>query len=252
MWHLRIFCLSARILLAPLQRCLSLVTLGPVNRESQNQNFNECGISKPSLKSTHVIDLWHWVTDWFIAWEIKSRKGLSFHVLNHLSSHVMHCLWWHAWCYRPSALPSQGLRKQLAVLISTHFYSSARCAAHSRLVLSCLLFWKQPGELQIADCQDSSFPHKRPTANGRGSCCTPGAVSRPRGLDWRVETFNLELSFLKMINHTRIQRKVSDWIHTTWLACRTALVTQIFFRSILVIIQNGVLERVSWAASQTN
>ena len=106
MWHLRIFCLSARILLAPLQRCLSLVTLGPVNRESQNQNFNECGISKPSLKSTHVIDLnlWHWVTDWFIAWEIKSRNGLSFHVANRqFSCHalfVMTCLVLHA--KRPS------------------------------------------------------------------------------------------------------------------------------------------------------
>ena len=173
--------------------------------------------------------------------------------LRTVSSHVMHCLWWHAWCYMPSALPSQRLRKQVAALISRHFYSSAMCECHSRLAPSCLLFWRQPVELQILDYQDSNFPHKRPTPNGRrGSCCTAGAVSRPRGLDWRVETFNLELSFLKMINHTRIQRKVSDRIHTTWLACRTALVTQIFFRSILVIIQNGVLERVSWAASQTN
>ena len=134
--------------------------------------------------------------------------------LRTVSSHVMHCLWWHAWCYMPSALPSQRLRKQVAALISRHFYSSATCASHSRLAPSCLLFWRQPIELQILDYQDSNFPHKRPTPNGRrGSCCTAGAVSRPRGLDWRVETFNLELSFLKMINHTRIQRKVSDWIH---------------------------------------
>ena len=41
-------------------------------------------------KSSHKADSFHNVwPDWFIAWEIKSRKGLSFQVLNHLRSHKL-------------------------------------------------------------------------------------------------------------------------------------------------------------------
>ena len=88
-------------------------------------------------------------------------------------------------------------------------------------------------------------PQRPSTSIDLRSCRIAGEPSPPHGLDWKVETFNLELSYLKRIKQVTVGFKGKFLTEfTTWQACIVGLMTKVSSETIGVI-QKEVLEWMS-------